>query len=164
MKTSLKWKINLIRPSWELHIYPNKSKKDTKISWDYPFKGRGPQAFIQNPEPATHKIFALPPQIIEIIITKVGARAITRVETKIFAKTFAKSENKRKFAHFSRNFAKILVFAKMFVFAKVFAKHSSGTWIRIRIPNGKFSRKTKKKFREIFAIIRKRKFSFQPSL
>jgi hypothetical protein len=37
-QTSLKWKINLIRPYYELHIYRMNSKMDTKISWHYPFK------------------------------------------------------------------------------------------------------------------------------
>jgi hypothetical protein len=38
MKTLLKWKINLIRPYYDLQIYPLKSIKGTKISWDYPLK------------------------------------------------------------------------------------------------------------------------------
>jgi hypothetical protein len=38
MKTSLKWKINLIWPYYDLQICPMKSKKGTKISWDCPFK------------------------------------------------------------------------------------------------------------------------------
>jgi hypothetical protein len=37
MKTSLKWKINLIWPYEELQIFL-KNKKDSKISWDFPFK------------------------------------------------------------------------------------------------------------------------------
>jgi hypothetical protein len=28
----------MIPPYYELHTYPMKSKKDTKISWDNPFK------------------------------------------------------------------------------------------------------------------------------
>jgi hypothetical protein len=42
MKTSLKWKINLIRAYNDLQIYPMKSKKGTKIWWDSPFnRGEG---------------------------------------------------------------------------------------------------------------------------
>jgi hypothetical protein len=39
MKSSLKWKIILIRTNYELQIYPIwNNKKDTLFSWDYPFK------------------------------------------------------------------------------------------------------------------------------
>jgi hypothetical protein len=64
-------------------------------------------------------------------------------ERKIFAKTFAKP------TIFAKPFAKTKIFAK--VFANFFA-----TFRKL------FSRKAKKNFLEIFAKIRKRKFSFQP--
>jgi hypothetical protein len=79
-----------------------------------------------------------------------------RVETKTPFFIFAKSENRRKFAHFSQNFVsrKFSLSRKIFVPWMVVAKildniyqgsdlatHSSGSWIRIRIPNGKFLRK-----------------------
>jgi hypothetical protein len=72
------------------------------------------------------------------------------LKRKPFFINFVKRGNKRKFSHFSQNFVSRKIFILGMVFAKILGNnhqcsdldtHSSGSWIRIRIPNGKFSRK-----------------------
>jgi hypothetical protein len=74
-------------------------------------------------------------------------------KSKIFAQVFV------EMFVFAKIFVFMKIFASIFVFAKIFASIFAKIFVYFRMI---FSRKTKINVREIFAKIRKRKFSFQP--